>query len=183
MGRRGPIPKPTALKKLQGTFQPCRANANEPVLDVARPDPLHGLDQMELRHFDRLADEVIRLGTVSDVDGGALSSLAVAECRMIRGARQVAKARSGVASARQRMSAAETSDELKDAAKLLRLSEGSLGFWLKETHAAQQLDRQLRQEFGLTPSSRTRVGGKPATAKPDPDSRASLLFGGGGRGA
>ena len=75
MGKRGPPPKPTALKKAQGTYQKCRDHGAA-LVDVAVGEPPvpTGLDSVARRRWAEIVPELLRLGTLAVVDGGALEA-------------------------------------------------------------------------------------------------------------
>lgn len=69
MGRRGPAPRPTAIKLAQG-MRPDRVNRREP-----RPEPLPGppeppehLDPVGRETWERLASKLWRLGLLTPLD-------------------------------------------------------------------------------------------------------------------
>jgi len=69
-------PKPTALKVVQGTFRKDRSEANEPLLPVCRPDPADYLDD-EARDFHaELVDVLELMQVVTLADRAALSAIA-----------------------------------------------------------------------------------------------------------
>ena len=147
--------KPTELKRLQGTLKKSRENKREPRIPPARPLPMYGLDKMERRHFDSWVDHLLLHNVVTVVDGSALSSLVIAECRMIR-AKKAAQLPGGTVD-----------------------SDGKLTAWARELHQSQVLHKALCTEFGMTPSSRSRVNSTmpPAKGKSDEDEAAERFFG------
>ena len=72
MGKRGPQRKPTALKKLQGTFRADRAPKNEaqPTGHAEPPDFLSAEARAE---WDRLAPELERIGLLTVADQAVFS--------------------------------------------------------------------------------------------------------------
>lgn len=70
MGRRGPPPKPTILKILQGNPGGKRLNANEPrpapLTDV--PDPPTYLNEAGKAEWKRVLTILVRIGVVTDAD-------------------------------------------------------------------------------------------------------------------
>lgn len=67
-------PKPTALKMLQGTLQPCRANPAEPkpAIGAIKPSRLSRSASVE---WDRLAPMLERLGLLRETDALAFEDL------------------------------------------------------------------------------------------------------------
>jgi P27 family predicted phage terminase small subunit len=72
MGARGPKPKPTAVKKAQGTYRADRAPANEPTA-AGRPACPDWLTDDASREFDRLATLLGEMGVLGTIDANALA--------------------------------------------------------------------------------------------------------------
>jgi phage terminase small subunit len=67
--------KPTALKLLQGTFQPCRGNPDEPKVQLgapARPSWLKGEGRKE---WERLVPYLTSTGVLAEQEQGTLALL------------------------------------------------------------------------------------------------------------
>ncbi len=75
MGKRGPAPKPSALKKLQGTFRPDRAARNEVIAPTKEPPRPKTLKGAAAAKWDELVPILLERGTVSSEDGIALEQL------------------------------------------------------------------------------------------------------------
>lgn len=69
--------KPTALKKLEGTYRKDRAVGNEPDLKVELPDRPHWLDEDPLaaQLFEQVTKYMVAMQIGTSVDGLALSML------------------------------------------------------------------------------------------------------------
>jgi len=135
MAKRGPKPKPTSIKLLKGTRKD-RVNLEEPAKvagDPICPDHLDGMGKAE---FQRLVDLMRSTGVLSKVDGGALALYCQTYSRWVQ---------------------AEAS--VSDFGLLVATDSGSV----KQNPAvaiAQQSVKTLHRllvEFGLTPSSRSRL--------------------------
>lgn len=147
MGKRGPAPKPTAIKQLQGTYRADRAPDNEPAPEQGVPQPPRWLSRKAKVAWRELAAELDAMQVLTLADRAAMVMLcdAYADYRELRELVQehgrgysfynaqgskVFRARPEVAMANERWS---------------------------------QIHKMLK-EFGLTPSARTRVeaigGGK-----------------------
>src|SRR4051812_38548487 len=72
MGKRGPQPKPSALKKMQGTYRADRAAVNEFTPTLGLPEPPDWLDVGALEEWQRIVPELEKAGVLSLVDGAAL---------------------------------------------------------------------------------------------------------------
>jgi P27 family predicted phage terminase small subunit len=135
MGRRGPAPKPTALRLLHGD-QPCRINSNEPIprdsLPVAPPEIAPDVREV----WDYTVRELVAMKTLVAADRDSL----LCYCEAVVNHR-------------------------KASARLARseiLVKGVHGLLVRNPALAVQRDnagliRQFAQEFGLTPSGRSRI--------------------------
>ncbi len=109
---RGPKPKPTALKILEGD-QPCRINRNEPSLPFGCADTPPWLTDLAREHWNEIAPMLAKARVLTDGDRANLALM----CE----------------------SYAEWREDIRGAWK------------------AKDLYRRLSCEFGLTPSSRSRI--------------------------
>lgn len=87
MGRRGPPPKPTALKRLSGSWR-ADINQDEPQPPEGIPLPPDFLSEQALLYWKRLVPMLDEMGLLTKADGDALAmycqSLArLAECEKI----------------------------------------------------------------------------------------------------
>jgi P27 family predicted phage terminase small subunit len=147
MGKRGPSPLPSNVKRLRGTDQPCRMNGDEPEYPTDAINPPEYLSQAARLHFLEtralLADANVL--TNADVDALALYAQAFATWRK----------------------AIEKINELGEVVEVLvneRVVLGEVNPWVKIGRDAFAQVRQYQQELGITPSARTRVK---VTAKPE----------------
>lgn len=140
---RGRKPKPTHLKIVQGTAQPCRMNPNEPVLDVAQPGPPEGLSAAARKHWPVVCERLAIAGVMTAMDVDALEGY----CEQYARWRQ-----------------AMTEVEKHGAVVLAANGSPVVSPWV--SIANQSFDRMVKAqvEFGMTPSSRTRV----SAAKKEP---------------
>jgi P27 family predicted phage terminase small subunit len=148
MGRRGQAPAPTAVKLARGETRPSRINSDEPVLPAptthASPKGLTGAGKAE---WDAQLAILVERGVVTVADLTAFEDY----CRSLTDLRTFeAKA--------------------KKAGPELAIAKGYQGMVVK----LRQQCNQLRQQCGLTPSSRTAVKASKRPAADD-DSR---FFGG-----
>jgi len=134
------LPKPSALKLIQGTQRKDRSQPNEPKPAIARPKcPAH-LSPKAKTAWKSLVAHLEGMGIISQPDGMALEQLCAAY--------------------------AEWRDLIKDVEKVgyTYTATGAGGEPLIKANPAvamasdaQKRIRGLLQEFGLTPSSRTKV--------------------------
>jgi len=152
MARPGPKPKPTELKKLAGNPGKRPLNSQEPQPEPAGTRCPHGLSDGAKKFWRKEARDLIRLGVLTSADVPAF--LLMAEHYAIaREARDVI-AEEGL-----------TSVDENGAARKHPL----LQVWRDNATAY----RMYASEFGLTPSSRSRL----TVAAPDEEpSLAELLF-------
>ena len=134
---RGRKPKPTVLKLIEGNPGKRRLNDREPVPPDGMPDPPDFLDAEARAEWDRTSKVLADMGLLTKADRSALAAYCVAYSRWVQAEAQVAKYGTIVKSPEK-------------------------GFPMKSpylTVADQALEamRKLMVEFGLTPSSRSRI--------------------------
>lgn len=142
MGRK---PVPTKLKIVKGTDQPCRINPDEPEPVVSLPDPppeWKKANPVALTEWERITPHLYELGLLTAVDRAALVAYCEAWSRLRQAEAEIAK--TGL---------------------LVETTNGNLiqspAVGIANTAFKNML--AAATEFGLTPSSRTRVsavGGK-----------------------
>jgi phage terminase small subunit len=71
----GRKPKPTALKLIQGTYRPDRANPNEPNPRPGIPPCPKFLQGEARKQYNRMAKKLARIGLMTELDDMALSML------------------------------------------------------------------------------------------------------------
>lgn len=145
MPKRGAKPKPTALKLVQGTDRPDRVNPNEPEPEAVIPEPpgeWAKSNPVALAEWERLTPHLYTLGLLTAVDRAVI----VAYCE-----------------AWSRLRQAEA--EIAENGLLVETTNGNViqspAVGIANTAFKNMLTAAT--EFGLTPSSRTRVtpvGGK-----------------------
>ncbi len=153
MGRRGPAPKPTALKLLTGNPGRRRANSAEPKPDPTIPDCPDFLDANATAEWQRIVPELARLKLLTLVDRAALAAYCQAWSRWQKAEGLIAKQ------------------------GLTLKPKGATG--IARRHPAvsiaaesMKLMKQFLIEFGLTPAARSRVT---SNEKPDADDFDTFL--------
>lgn len=73
MGARGPAPKPTSLKVLEGNPGHEKLNRSEPKPRPVAPDCPGWLTAEAKREWQRIAPALERLGLLTEIDGAALA--------------------------------------------------------------------------------------------------------------
>lgn len=136
MSRRGPKPMPRNLKIVKGADRPSRMNDDEPILPVAIPDAPDHLEGGEIDCFYDVAGKLARMRVISEADADAISVYAV---NWIRWQEATAKVR-----------------EMGMVVKSPKNYPIQNPF-LAIANRCQKECVSIMAEFGLTPSSRTRV--------------------------
>ena len=146
MGMRGPSPQPTALKLLRGNPGKRRLNPDEPKLEVKIPDCPEHLDEVAREEWKRLAPSLVAMKILTDADYIGLGTLCQAYATLIDAQLQLSK--SGILY--------KTKSGYIQQSPLLGIVNSQV-----------QIITSLLREFGLTPSSRTRVVAASSDAPPE----------------
>lgn len=144
MGRRGPPPKPTPIRVLEGNPSRRPINENEPKPAEGIPAMPPHLDRRARRIWRDIVPELSRLGLLTVVDGEALAAYCTA-ASMAYNARKVLKEKG--------YTFKTPSGYLQQRPEVAILNK------------AMHLVKAFAQEFGLTPSARSRLSTD--TAKED----------------
>lgn len=137
MPRRGRKPKPTTLKLLAGNPGKRPLNAREPRPPVEAPACPPHLDEEAQAEWQRMVAELIPLGVLTRIDRAALAAYCQAWSRWVRAEQELAKYGAVLASRDK---------------KWVGVSP-----YLTVCQAALKTMQHFLAEFGLTPSSRSRV--------------------------
>ena len=132
----GRKPLPTQLKLVKGTARPHRMNPAEPQPSVAVPHPPEHLDAEAAAKFTDMATLLARHGVMTELDAGALARYVVIWRRWL-----------------------EAEAEVKRRGPVVKTVGGNIiqnPFLAVANKCLAQLG-QIESEFGLTPSSRTRI--------------------------
>ena len=143
MGVRGAKPKPTKLKMLQGTIRKGRQNQNEPKPERQIPKcPVH-LSREAKREWRRISGDLHVLGLLVRIDRAALAAYCQAWGRWI-----------------------EAEEALRMYGTMVKSPSGfpMQSPYLAVANKSLEQMRNWLTEFGMTPSSRTRVH---VTPQPD----------------
>lgn len=136
MGKRGPAPKPSALKLIQGTYRKDRAAHNEPTPDVSIPTCPSFLKPAAKREWRRITKELEALGLISQIDRAVLAVYCQAYA---------------------------TWQEMEKIIERDGAVQSTSTGYLAQHPAVSMRDKAIEQmmkaaaQFGFTPSSRTRV--------------------------
>lgn len=128
--------KPTNLKLVQGSYRKDRANPSEPKTKAAIPTCPKELSGDARNEWKRITKELYTLGLITQVDRAAISAYCSAWGMFVESERQIAK-------------------------------EGAIAYtpngmpvqspWLQIRNKSLEQLRSYATEFGMTPSSRTKV--------------------------
>lgn len=158
MGRRGPPPKPSALKKLEGTHRKDRAARNELIAPPGTPERPAWLDAEARAEWERVVPQLAELGILATVDRGMLADYCAAHSLAVQATRRYQK------------------DGL-----VVKTKQGPLKHpMIKVAQEARAQARLLAAEFGLSAASRTRISvptSKNDPAKKKEDEAAAFIFG------
>jgi P27 family predicted phage terminase small subunit len=91
MGLRGPAPKPTATKRLEGNPGKRKLNEAEPTLAAGAPDCPDYLDDVARKEWDRLTSILIAMKVLTEADYIALANLCQAYSTLMNAQKQLNK--------------------------------------------------------------------------------------------
>jgi len=136
MGRRGPKPTPRNLRLVKGIDRKDRINTDEPEVEVTIPDPPDHLTEEEADKFREMGAKLARMRVMSDADVDALALYCVAFLRMV-----------------------EADKRIRETGMMIKSPKGYpiQNPFLAISNRARKDCQSILAEFGMTPSSRTRV--------------------------
>jgi P27 family predicted phage terminase small subunit len=162
---RGRKPVPTNLREARGNPGHRPLNRNEPQLDAMLPDPPEWLDGEARARWDELAPQLEGAGLLTSIDAGALAAYCQVWARW-------RKAEEAIVQFGQVIKTPEKRDRKG------RVISGGYPVqspYIGIANKALSHVRALECEFGMTPSSRSRV--KVAKAKTPADRQRERFFG------
>lgn len=152
MGRRGPPPKPSAIRALEGDVSHRPVNKLEPKPDLVMPRCPSWLNAAAKKEWKRLAPMLHRIRVLTEADGDALAAYCQTYARW-RQAEEFLDTHNAVYPIRDeagRIKCMQQVPQVAMARNLLRLL------------------RAYQQEFGMTPASRSRVTIVPFGSESEP---------------
>lgn len=151
MGKRGPAPKPTALKLLEGV-RPSRVNDAEPVPSLTAVVPPAWLSEAALAVWGRLAPDLVRRGVLTPWDVDAFANF----CALVE------VNRAALVDIDANGATVTTIDRtLADGTTVYRLQRNPA--WQVARESAQLLV-SIGGRFGLSPSDRAQLHVEPTGA-------------------
>ena len=154
MGKRGPPPKPTRLKVIEGTYRPDKAIAGEPLPPVSVPRCPPWLLPEAKRAWKRIGKLLKPLGLIAEIDYMALAMLCQSWARW------------------------REAEEVISKAGPVQTTPSGYQQQAPQVSIANARFAQLQQmlgRFGATPADRTRVVS--ALMEDDEDKAREFLFG------
>jgi len=134
---KGPAPKPTALKLLQGNPGHQTLNKLEPKLKPAAPELPSDLNAEALKRWKFYVPLLLKARMVAALDGGGLAAICRNEAMIAVCQREIKKQGLFITSKRS---------------GVVRVNAAA-----QKLEALQDQNRKLAQEYGMTPSARTRL--------------------------
>lgn len=186
MGRRGPPPKPTKLKIAAGNPGKRKLNEREPRPEAKAPAMPAWLSVRAKAEWKRIVPELLRLGLLARVDLAALSGYCQAYAEVEEATRTIEK--EGRICKMPIFADDDVIETVHDpttgqvtGTKVVVAKGTKIGERLKSHPAvaqqqqAMRLVKQFLGEFGLSPSSRSRVASDAGEA-PTADPRGAKFF-------
>lgn len=132
----GRKPLPTNLKVLRNTAQPCRMNENEPKVPACKIEMPDGLSDMEQRHWQLVSRDLEECGILTKIDVHAFKLY----CNLYA-------------------TWENANDNLKKYGSVIKDKRGvpCLSPYFQISMKAMDKMLNFLREFGMTPSSRTKV--------------------------
>lgn len=150
---RGRKPKPTETKKLEGNPGKRKLNSQEPQPDVAIPECPKHLREIARQEWVRITAELVKLKIITNIDRAAL----VAYCQ-----------------AWEDYVYASSMVEVEGAVITSEKGGCYQNPWVSIKNSAMDRMVRISAEFGMTPSSRSRIKVETPTSE---DEMAKYLFG------
>lgn len=159
MGKRGPAPLPTNVKLLRGTFRFDRGPQNEPRPEPVVPTCPTWLDREAKREWRRIVGELEAIGLITKIDRAALAAYCQAYAEWWEMEREIKL---------------HGRTQVTENGYVAQRPEVGI------RNKALERMRQFLREFGMTPSSRTRI--EAPKKEEEPQTRFSKFSGSAGNG-
>jgi P27 family predicted phage terminase small subunit len=147
MGQRGPRPTPTAHLKARGSPRAKQATRHEPTPERGRPECPTWFNDEQRCCWERLVAQLDVAGVVTRIDGHSLVRYCVAWCRWIRAVAFIEK--NGEVYV------------LKDDSGKAKCTQQWPQVAIAKSLSTELL--KIEQEFGMTPSARSRINIDPSS--------------------
>jgi P27 family predicted phage terminase small subunit len=159
MGLRGPAPKPSGIRVIEGNPAKRPLPANEPKAVAGEPDMPRYLDRVARGEWKQLVPILLSMRVLTEADGVALGNLCQAYSMLVQAHKDMRKAKQGGGSGLLM----KTPSGYIQQSPLIGIINGQV-----------EIVNRISREFGLTPSSRIRLS---ATAEPAIDALEAKLCG------
>jgi P27 family predicted phage terminase small subunit len=148
MGARGPRPRPTALRVLDGNKGRRPLPQHEPAPPPGKPACPDFLNDYARAEWNRVADTLYSLGTLSQIDQTMLAAYCTAYARWRQAEEDL-----------ERMAQTDATTH----AAVIRTKQGNLiqNPMVGIANTARREMQRLAAEFGLSPSARTQIESNP----------------------
>lgn len=143
----GPAPKPTALRLIEGNPSRRPFNENEPKPRQVVPSCPKHLTKEAKRQWKKISKTLFRIGVLTEIDGTALSMYCDAWARWV-----------------------DANEKLQKFGPVFKSPKSGFPILSPYVAVASQAFEQMRRllcEFGMTPSSRSRISASPQVYKKD----------------
>lgn len=155
MTRRGPKPKPTNLRLLEGGTSRARGDEPAPARPVEIPEPPVYLQGYALEEWNRVIEDLYSTGVYANIDQTMLAAYCMAFSRWIRAEIDLEKM--------------AQADPTTHGAMIKTTNGNAIQNPLVGVASTARRDMQrLAAEFGLTPSSRTQIDAGKGRGGQDP---------------
>ena len=153
MGKRGPRPKPTALRVLEGNKGKRGYSQFEPAPPPDMPTCPEYLNTYARQEWERVAETLYAIGTLALIDQTMLAAYCIAYSRWRHAEEDL-----------ERMAQGDNSTH----AAIIRTKQGNLiqNPMVGVANTARREMQRLAAEFGLSPSARTQIEANPLLNDP-----------------
>jgi P27 family predicted phage terminase small subunit len=153
MGKRGPKPKPTALRIIEGNKGKRALPAHEPKPPSDMPEPPPFLNAYGLQEWHRVAGTLHAIGSLSNIDQSVLAAYCTAYALWRHAEEDL-----------ERMRQMDGSTH----GAVLKTKQGNLiqNPLIGVVNTARRDVQRLAAEFGLSPSARTQIAANPYVDDP-----------------
>jgi phage terminase small subunit len=159
MGLRGPAPKPTGIRVLEGNRSKRPLPENEPQYEGGAPAPPKRMSRAAKRIWDELSTEMVNSGVLRPVDQRALWQLSEDEALLEEGYVGLQKMANALKAEAQKQGKHLPAGPMF---ALLGMTNGRLAMSAIRDLASRVIIE--RREFGLTPASRSRISASASDA-------------------
>lgn len=138
MGKRGPLPKPTALRKAEGNVGRLPIHPDEPQPLVEKPRCPQHLSKIARRHWHMILPLLYNLGLIAKIDLSTFAAYCQNYGRWVKAERELAKEGEG---------------------EVITSKHGQSyqSPWLSISNKCLELQKHYESSFGLSPATRVRL--------------------------